>query len=674
MGDVELLVGGTTQDLVATNHVYVAPRTFPVALGQGGYVTLSGAGRDAADFVFTVRENEQIAPGTLALNKMQRTCAKLSPGIDKVVARLFRPPAKNFLLSSVTVELDYANVKKAPENPEIDIKRISEQMHSILDNQVLALTQIIGFEVNGVMMKFTVLGLDILNEDTAQIESVAGVTAKHYLGMLQKDSIITFKKPSGRAMRFKNVPKESEVMTQSNLLKTEFNFASYGIGGLDSEADQVFRRAFASRIFPNSFLTRLGVNHVKGIMLYGPPGCGKTLMARQIGKMLNCRKPVIVNGPDILSKYVGESEANVRKLFAEAEKEQAEKGDESELHLIIFDEFDAIVKQRGSTKDNTGVSDNVVNQLLSKIDGVDSLNNVLLVGMTNRKDLIDEALMRPGRFEVQIEIRLPDKHGRQQIFNIHTKHLREEGTLAKDVDLDAMADRTKNYTGAEIEGVVKAAASYALGRCIDYKNPSKLLSKEVHVTMADFLAATDDVRPAFGCSKDLKTYMRRGLYDYGAVWQEQMRRCMSYIAPLKSGGGLQVQSVLLEGPLGTGKTALAAYMAECSGFPLIKVVSGDDMTGMFENSKVNYIKKAFDDAHKSPYSAIVLDELEDLIDYTVEGPRFSPIILQTLRRMIKKVPKDGNRILIIGTTAAAAAMKQLGFWDQWDLKRPKPHR
>ena len=459
----------------------------------------------------------------------------------------------------------------------------------------------------------------------------------------------------------------SEVMTQSNLLKTEFNFSAYGIGGLDSEADQVFRRAFASRIFPSSFLSRLGVSHVKGILLYGPPGCGKTLMARQIGKMLNCKKPIIVNGPDLLSKYVGESEANVRKLFSAAEAEQNEKGDESELHLIIFDEFDALVKQRGSTKDNTGVGDNVVNQLLAKIDGVESLNNVLLVGMTNRKDLLDDALLRPGRFEVQIEIRLPDKAGRKQIFDIHTKHLQKEGTLSKDVDLDVMSERTKNYTGAEIEGVVKAAASYALGRCIDYKNPSKLVSQEVNVTMSDFIGATDDVRPAFGCSKDLKAYMRRGLFDYGRVWQEQMRRCLSYIAPLKSGGGLQVQSVLLAGPLGTGKTALAAYMAECAGFPFVKVVSGDDMTGLFENSKVNHIKKAFDDAHKSPYSVVLLDEIEDLIDYTVEGPRFSAVMLQTLRRMIKKVPQDGNRILIVGTTAAPAAMKQLGFWDQWDV-------
>ena len=152
---------------------------------------------------------------------------------------------------------------------------------------------------------------------------------------------------------------------------------------------------------------------------YGPPGCGKTLIARQIGKVLNAREPKIVNGPEVLDKYVGGSQEKIRALFVDAEKEQAEMGgkerddlnrhltlstlicthiilytDASMLHIIIFDEMDAIMRSRGSTGDNTGVSDSIVNQLLSKIDGVDSLNNILIIGMTNRKDLIDEAILR----------------------------------------------------------------------------------------------------------------------------------------------------------------------------------------------------------------------------------------------------------------------------------------
>ncbi len=130
------------------------------------------------------------------------------------------------------------------------------------------------------------------------------------------------------------------------------------------------------------------------MLLYGPPGTGKTLIARSIGKMLTEREPKVVNGPEILNKFVGQSEENIRELFADAKADQEKNGDDAGLHIIIFDEIDAICKQRGSTNTGSGVHDTVVNQLLSMIDGVDSLNDVLVIGMTNRKDLLDSALLR----------------------------------------------------------------------------------------------------------------------------------------------------------------------------------------------------------------------------------------------------------------------------------------
>ncbi|GMY19271.1 vesicle-fusing ATPase-like [Fagus crenata] len=154
--------------------------------------------------------------------------------------------------------------------------------------------------------------------------------------------------------------------------------------------------------------------------------------------MLNGREPKIVNGPEVLSKFVGETEKNVRDLFADAENDQRNRGDDSDLHVIIFDEIDAICKSRGSTRDGTGVHDSIVNQLLTKIDGVESLNNVLLIGMTNRKDLLDEALLRPGRLEVQIEISIPDENGRLQILQIHTNKMKESSFLAPDVNLQEL--------------------------------------------------------------------------------------------------------------------------------------------------------------------------------------------------------------------------------------------
>src|ERR1700742_4128247 len=233
-----------------------------------------------------------------------------------------------------------------------------------------------------------------------------------------------------------NLKASSRRPAANSIIAPDFKFEDMGIGGLDTEFSAIFRRAFASRIFPPGLVEKLGIQHVKGILLYGPPGTGKTLIARQIGKMLNAREPKVINGPEVLNKYVGQSEENIRKLFADAEKEYKEKGDESGLHIIIFDELDAVCKQRGSgAGGGTGVGDSVVNQLLTKLDGVDQLNNILIIGMTNRRDMIDEALLRPGRLEVQIEIGLPDENGRLQILNIHTSRLREHNKLSSDVDL-----------------------------------------------------------------------------------------------------------------------------------------------------------------------------------------------------------------------------------------------
>ena len=175
------------------------------------------------------------------------------------------------------------------------------------------------------------------------------------------------------------------------------SFEKYGVGGLDDEFLTIFRRVFASRMVAPEVVQKLGMRHVKGVLLYGPPGTGKTLVAKQLGRLLNAHPPKIVNGPEILQRFVGQSEENMRDLFAPAEKEFKGKGDKSRLHVIIFDEIDAIMKARGSGGATASVvHDNVVNQLLTKLDGMQSLDNVLVVGITNRRDLLDPAVLRPG--------------------------------------------------------------------------------------------------------------------------------------------------------------------------------------------------------------------------------------------------------------------------------------
>lgn len=177
---------------------------------------------------------------------------------------------------------------------------------------------------------------------------------------------------------------------EKNIFRPDFSIEDMGIGGLNEELFNIFRRTFASRRYSTSTIKRFGIKHVKGILLYGPPGTGKTLIARQLAKALNVKDLKIVNGPEIFSKFVGESEENIRKLFAEARADEQKLGDKSPLHIIVFDEIDAICKQRGMQGGvGSQVSDQVVNQLLTNIDGVEALNNIVVIGMTNRKDLLD---------------------------------------------------------------------------------------------------------------------------------------------------------------------------------------------------------------------------------------------------------------------------------------------
>jgi vesicle-fusing ATPase len=617
------------------------------------------------ELVFVAEPHPRIDKGHIALNKIQRQSAHVSAS-ELLDCEIFQVPQDSFLLNTVTFECKFLTPNAALE-PEIDATKFIDHLKQLYESHVFHMDQTFVTEYEGNMILVKIVGMEILSSDLLNEDGASTIKESPSLGQFGAKTEVLLTKSKYSIILFKNMPASRPTNT---LFNQKFTFEKLGIGGLDAQLNNIFRRAFASRIFPPDVIKKLGIKHVKGIILYGPPGTGKTLVARQIGKVLNTVEPKIVNGPEVLNKYVGQSEENIRKLFEDAEAEYREKGDNSELHLIIFDELDAICKQRGTTQGGTGVNDSVVNQLLSKIDGVNALNNLLIIGMTNRLDLIEEALLRPGRFEVQMEIGLPDEKGRVQILRIHTSSMRENNYLADDVDLEELAEKTKNYSGAELEGVVKSAASFALNRQIsDIHNLQKTIDySKLKITKADFEQALIEVKPAFGVStNEMESYLAQTLINYGKKFVQMMNTCKSFIHQVETSQRTNSLSVLLEGDVGSGKTTLATHLAVLSGFPYVKIISAEKMVGYSETSICNSISKIFLDAYKSPLSIIVLDNIERLIQYVKVGPRFSNTILQALLVLIKKPPPTDKKLMIIGTTSMRSVLNGLEVVDAFNV-------
>src|SRR5919205_29719 len=377
------------------------------------------------------------------------------------------------------------------------------------------------------------------------------------------------------------------------------------IGGLKEEIQKVREMIELPLRHPEIF-EKLGIEAPKGVLLYGPPGTGKTLLAKAVANESNAHF-ISISGPEIMSKFYGESEARLREIFKEA-KEKAPS-------IIFIDEIDSIAPKR---EEVTGeVERRVVSQLLSLMDGLEARGKVIVMAATNRQNAIDPALRRPGRFDREIEIKVPDKRGRLEILQIHTRNM----PLDTDVDHQRIAEVTHGFVGADIEYLCKEAAMKCLRRLLpelnleDEKLAPEVLDKLI-ITRSDFENAIKDVMPSamrevYLEPPDVSWDDIGGLEEVKRELQEAVEWPMRYPNLYKELGHLIPKGILLHGPSGTGKTMLAKAVATESEANFISV-KGPELMSKWVGESEKGIREIFRKARQASPCVIFFDEVDSI--------------------------------------------------------------
>ncbi len=417
------------------------------------------------------------------------------------------------------------------------------------------------------------------------------------------------------------------------------------IGGLTDEVKKIREMVEIPLKHPEIF-ERLGVEPPKGVLLHGPPGTGKTLLAKAVANESEANF-ILLNGPEIMSKFYGESEKKIRDIFEDAEKNAPS--------IIFIDEVDSIAPQREEVGGE--VERRVVSQLLTMMDGLQSRGKVIVIAATNRVNSIDPALRRPGRFDREVELRAPDKKGRLQILKIHTRGM----PLTKDVDLDYLASITHGFVGADLSSLAKETAMVVLRRILpklelkeNEEIPEEVL-KEIKVRKKDFDEALKVVRPSA---------MREVLVETPNIsWEEvggldkikqELKEAIEW--PLKypdafSRLGIKPpKGILLYGPPGTGKTLLAKAVAKESEANFIQV-KGPSLLSMWVGKSEEGIRKVFSRARQVSPCIVFFDEIDALA-----GKRGLEIGTKVTERVLNQLLaemdgiEDLSNVVIIGAT------------------------
>ena len=417
------------------------------------------------------------------------------------------------------------------------------------------------------------------------------------------------------------------------------------IGGLKPVITKVREMIELPLKHPELF-DRLGIDPPKGVLLHGPPGTGKTMLAKAVANESDAYF-ISINGPEIMSKYYGESEKALRDIFEEAEKNAPA--------IIFLDELDSIAPKRGEV---TGeVERRVVAQLLSLMDGLKERKNVIVIGSTNRPEALDMALRRPGRFDREIELGVPDMQGRMEIFQIHSRGM----PLADDVALEEYAGRTYGFVGADISAVSREAAMNALRRIlpqIDLDEPTipKEILDRLVVQKDDFEAALREVSPSAMREilvevPDVTWQDIGGLEPVKQLLVEAVEWPLRYAESFRRIGIDAPKGILLYGPPGTGKTMLAKAVANESEANFI-TVKGSALLSKWYGESEKRVEEIFRKARQVSPSIIFLDELDALVPVRGGGAGEPHVTERVVNQLLSEMDglEELHGVVVIGAT------------------------
>ena len=417
------------------------------------------------------------------------------------------------------------------------------------------------------------------------------------------------------------------------------------LGGLKNEVQKIREMVELPMRHPELF-DKIGVEAPKGVLLYGPPGTGKTLLAKAVAGETNAHF-ISLSGPEIMGKYYGESEEKIREIFNQAE--------ENSPSIVFIDEIDSIAPKRDEVSGE--VEKRIVSQLLTLMDGMKSRGKVVVIAATNRPDSIDPALRRPGRFDREIEIGIPDDEGRFEILSIHTRGM----PIDEKVDLKQISKTTHGFVGADLEVLSKEAAMRSLRRILpeidlDEEKISSEILQKIEISSEDFRDALKEVRPS--ALREVQVQIPNVSWDdVGGLdeLKEELREAVEW--PIKHKEAFDYvdvetpKGILLHGPPGTGKTLIAKALAKMTESNFISI-KGPELLSKWVGESEKGVREIFRKARQAAPCIIFLDEVDALVPRRGSGGSESHVTESVVSQILTEIDglEELHNVLIVGAT------------------------